>query len=64
MTIRVSSKTLAALDILVGELRAKSGQKVTQDEAILSAIEGSNPHIIARVEELQPAESDQKPSKN
>lgn len=60
MTIRVSSATLAALDILVGELRAVRGQKVTQDEAIWSAIEEAKPHIIARVQELQPEEGSKK----
>ncbi len=64
MTIRVSSRTLAALDMLVGELRARSGQKVTQDEAIWNAIEDSAPHITSRVEEIQADEDSKETSQN
>lgn len=64
VTIRVSSSTLAALDMLVGELRAKKGKKVTQDEAIWAAIEKAEPHITARVEELEPTQKGNEGNRN
>lgn len=64
VTIRVTNRTLSALDILVGELRAKTGKKVTQDEAIWEAIEKSTPHITDRVENLQQDDSSEKSKKN
>lgn len=56
MTIRVSGKTLAALDMLMGELRARTGERMTQDKAIWEAISKAEPHIVRRVEELHPEE--------
>lgn len=50
MTIRVTNKTLAAIDMIVGELRAKTGEKITQDRAIWEAIKDSRPEIATRVE--------------
>lgn len=59
----ISSKTLAAIDMIVGEMRAATGERVTQDKAIWAAIEKAVPQIAARVEELQMEEGSKKEKK-
>ncbi len=62
MTIRVTNKTLAAIDMIVGELRAKTGEKITQDRAIWEIIKDSRPEIASQIEVFS-AEAPVMPSK-
>lgn len=55
MTIRVSPKTNAAVNILVSEMKAaQPGTRITQDDAIWQLIREKRREIADRVEELSP----------
>lgn len=52
MTIRISEKTLSAIDMVIAELRVKQGGRVTQDAAIWELVKIGKPEIAERVETL------------
>jgi hypothetical protein len=57
--IRVDTRTNAALNMLVAEMKARRGRKVTQTQVIWQLLEQHAPEIVARVEQLMPDEADE-----
>lgn len=57
VTIRVSPRTLAALDIFMGKLRAKTSSRITQDKAIWEALTIADPEAIRNIESITDLES-------
>lgn len=57
MTIRVTPRTNAALNVVVTKLKLQQpGRRVTQDEAIWHLIEQSDPETAQMVEKQAPVE--------
>ena len=64
MTIRISNKTLAAIDMISGKMRAMTGEKITQDEVIWKLIESAEPEIAKNVKTLSKEDEPPTPSQN